>query len=164
MQRLRYFGVAGLALVAAPAAWAQQGPGWNISWGLQAVPLSPVLNVLLALMLGGAAYWFMRKRGRGQALMGLMAVTAGSALLLPTDMQANGYDYYINTPTGTQFLTCNGNSLDISTTVQSGVVLSTVTPTFSSQLVTNSIQNQCAVGFRVTPQQSCQMPCPQSNG
>lgn len=162
--RLRSVGVASLAWLVASTAQAQQGPGWNITWGLETVPLSPVLNVLLALMLGGTTYWFLRKRGRGQALMGLLAVGAASAMLLPLDTRAVGYSLEIDTPTGSTFVQCSGNSLYIGTTVPAGVSLSSVTPTFTNEPLTNSIVNECRTGFRVTPSQDCQLPCPQTSG
>lgn len=164
MKRLRSVGTASLAILAAPVAFAQQGPGWNVSWGLQAVPLSPALSVLLALMLCGATYWFLRRRGRGQALMGLLAVAASGALLLPSDTAAVGYSLEIGTPTGSSFLQCSGNTLYIGTTVQEGVTLSAVSPNFQSQQMTNSVSEECRAGLRLTPSQSCQLACPVDNG
>lgn len=160
MQINRWLGVGATTWLLAPAAMAQQPPGWNITWGLQAVPLSPALNVLLALMLGGATYWFLRKRGKGQALMGLIAVAGASAIMLPTDTSAVGYNLDITTPTGSEFVQCQGNSLYIGTTVQAGVTLASVTPTFASSSLSNSISEECRAGLRLTPEQSCQLPCP----
>jgi hypothetical protein len=163
MKTSHSLGASVLALLAAPAALAQQTPGWNVSWGLHSVPLSPALNVLLALMLGGATYWFLRKRGRGQALMGLLAVTAAGALLLPTDTAAVGYSLEIDTPTGSSFLECTGNTLYIGTSLPAGVTLSGVSPNFPDQPLTNSVSNVCRAGFQLTPSQNCQLACPLPN-
>ena len=162
MNRFRSVGAAAIALLATPIVMAQQNPppGWNISWGLQAVPLSPALSVLLALMLGGATYWFLRKRGRGQLLMGLLAVGAASAMLLPANTRAISFDLEISSPTGSAFVQCTGNSLYIRSSVPAGVTLASVTPNFSSNSVTNSISNECRSGLRLAQNEDCQVPCP----
>lgn len=143
----------------APLAFAQQVPGWNISWGMQGVPLSPALTAAIALMIGLATYAFMRKRGI-QGYMAVLAAVILGAISVNSDLFAIDYDYTIGTDKGSQFVACSQSSLQIGTTVTGGVTLTTVEATFPLQSVTDSISTQCAPGVRVTPAQACQLPCP----
>ena len=80
--------------------------------------------------------------------------------MLPTDTSAVGYNLDITTPTGSEFVQCQGNSLYIGTTVQAGVTLASVTPTFASSSLSNSISEECRAGRRLTTEQSFQLPRP----
>lgn len=155
--------VSKVAVVALLSVWSSsalaQAPGWNITWGPEAVPLSPALTGLIALALAAAAYAFLRKRAAQGAWSVLVAGLVG-VLGMQDDLLANGYDYTIASSQGTQFVSCSGGSLDVGTSVNAGVRISQVTANFSDESLTNSIATQCAPGVRVTPSQSCQLPCP----
>jgi hypothetical protein len=89
----------------------------------------------------------------------LAAVILG-AIGVNSDLFAIGYDYTIGTDKGSQFVSCNQNSLQTGTTVTRVVTLTTVEANFPLQSVTDSISTQCAPVVRVTPAQACQLPCP----
>ena len=99
----------------------------------------------------------------GASVLALLAVTAAGALLLPTDTAAVGYSLEIDTPTGSSFLECTGNTLYIGTSLPAGVTLSGVSPNFPDQPLTNSVSNVCRAGFQLTPSQNCQLACPLPN-
>ena len=151
--------VAVLLSISSPYVLAQ-APGWNITWGPQAVPLSPALTGLMALALAVAAYAFLRKRAVHGALSVLVAGMIG-VLGVHDDLLAVGYALEIDSPQGSQFVSCNGNTLYIGTTINAGVRIAQVqSSNIGSEPLTNSIANQCAPGVLVTPSQSCQLPCP----
>jgi hypothetical protein len=152
--------VLAVGMTVAPLAFAQVPQGWDISWGVQGVPLSPALTVAIALMIGLVTYAFMRKRG----IPGFMAVLAAvvfGGMTVNSDLFALAIDeYLITTEKGSHFLACEGNSWDIVTTVPAGVTLTRVEANFDTQSFTNSIVTLCAPGVRVTPTQACQLYCP----
>lgn len=157
--------VLAVGLTAAPLALAQVPPGWNISWGVQGVPLSPALTVAIALMIGLVTYAFMRKRGIPGFMVVLAAVVFGGITANSNLSAIVLNDYTITTEKGSHFVECGQSSLQIGTTVPAGVTLTRVEPNFEQQvfnarLVTNSIVLQCAPGLKVTPTQGCQLYCP----
>jgi hypothetical protein len=171
MRTITKFMVLAVGVTAAPLAFAQVAPppGWNISWGVQGVPLSPALTAAIALMIGLVTYAFMRKRG----IPGFMAVLAAvvfGGMTVNSDLSAIIInDYTITTEKGSHFVECGQNSLQIGTTVPEGVTLTRVEENFGQQffegqLVTNSIVLQCAPGVKVTPTQGCQLYCPINEG
>ena len=159
MRTIAKFMVLAVGMTVAPLAFAQVPPGWDISWGVQGVPLSPALTAAIALMIGLVTYALMRKRG----IPGFMAVLAAvvfGGMTVNSDLFANGYDYTITTEKGSHFVACGTNSLEIGTTVPAGVTLTRVEANFDTQSFTNSIATLCAPGVRVTPTQGCQLYCP----
>lgn len=161
MKTVSKFAVTVMLMVSSPFSLAQPGPGWNVTWGPQAVPLSPVLTGLMALALAVAAYAFMRKRALPGALSVLVASMLGVFGAQDDLIAGLSYDYEITTPQGSQFVSCGeSGSLYIGTTISGGVRIAQVTPNFGDGPLTNSISTQCAPGVLVTPSQSCQLPCP----
>jgi hypothetical protein len=152
----------------------------NVAWsGPQSVPLSPSLTAVIALVLGLAAYAFIRKRA-GQ---GLLALVIASALgvagynehsLAEIDTAA----YTIRTSSGSVDHEC-GEPLPnyLGTDVTGGVTLTrvdvAVEPKFSPSSQTNikSLARQggnvqiangypdCAVGLPLKPGDLCELPC-----
>lgn len=153
--------VAILLSIASSLAMAQ-APGWNVTWGPQAVPLSPALTGLMALALAAAAYAFLRKRAAHGALSVLVAGVIGVLGVHDDLLALPSLDLDIGSPKGSQFLTCSGETLYIgTTTITAGVRIAQVqSSNIGSEPLTNSIANQCAPGVLVTPSQTCQLPCP----
>jgi hypothetical protein len=162
MRTIAKFMVLAVGMTVAPLAFAQVPPGWDISWGVQGVPLSPALTVAIALMIGLVTYAFMRKRG----IPGFMAVLAAvvfGGMTVNSDLSAIVTiinDYTITTEKGSHFVACGTDSSEISTTVPAGVTLTRVEANFDTPSITNSIATLCAPGVRVTPTQACQLYCP----
>lgn len=167
-----------LAAGAVSSAVAQTAPGWNIAWGTaQAVPLSPWATALLGVLLVAATFAFLRRRSKqgGIALMAAAAVL-GSTHLTEDLWAIPSYDLTITTPAGSAFVSClNGGTGSeqqpmngiverfVGTTLEEGVILSRVDPSFplSAASAVNPASNAsaCTVGFRVTPAAPCALPC-----
>ncbi|MDQ1314851.1 MAG: hypothetical protein QG662_960 [Pseudomonadota bacterium] len=163
MRTIAKFMVLAVGMTLTPLAFAQVPPGWNISWGVQGVPLSPALTAAIALMIGLVTYAFMRKRG----IPGFMAVLAAvvfGGMTVNSDLSAiiiNGYT--ITTEKGSHFVACGAPSLQIDTTVPAGVTLTRVEANFGAQPLgqqaVGPVPLLCAPGVKVTPAQGCQLYC-----
>ncbi len=170
----------------APVSFAQQdqGPGYDIAWGVQAVPLSPTLSALIALMMGLATWAFMRKR-RGTGFMAAVAAVALGTMGYNSDSIAipDPHLLTINSQTGSTFVACptfEGQSVEsseiqqqvelspttVGTTIPGGVTLTRVQSNFILPTSDNGFEpsgasiEQCTVGTRVTPASPCALFCP----
>lgn len=157
----------------------------NVAWssGQQSVPLSPSLTAVIALVLGLAAYAFIRKRA-GQGLLALVIASAlgvagykDNSLAAPTAPPTAAYT--INTSSGSVDHTCEEPLPNyLGTDVTGGVTLTRVDVTLepksspSSQTVIKSLAKQggnvqimeggypaCEVGLPLKPGDLCELPC-----
>jgi hypothetical protein len=165
----------------ASASFAQQA-GYDIAWGVQAVPLSPALSALIVLMMGLATWAFMRKR-RGTGFMAAVAAVALGTMSYNADSIAipDQYLFTISSQTGSTFVECpnielqplEGSAIQlqaelppttVGTTIQGGVTLTRVEPRLfvtSSQQISAQVSppETCGVGTRVTPDSPCPLDC-----
>lgn len=155
----------------APVSFAQQA-GYDIAWGVHAVPLSPALTALIVLTMSLATWAFMRKR-RVTGFMTAAAAIALGAVSYNSDLVAAAFDLTISSPTGSAFVECPNlgdfkqlglSGAMVGTTLPGGVTLTRVEPTFllpASQGALNSLvpTQQCSVGTRLTPEIPCSLEC-----
>jgi len=107
MRRITGTLLAGTALGAGAPAFAQpSGPGWNIVWGAQSVPLGPWTTAIIAIALAAAAYGFLRKGSRGGTAAVLAAVALGGAYVAEDVNAVLSPDLTINEPSGSEFVAC----------------------------------------------------------
>lgn len=128
------FGIKYVALFSSIYAFdvqAQVVVGHNVGWGIQGVPLSPALTLLISLVLGVAAYAFLKRRQGLVAAALLLAGTAG-AIGYNLDSYAVPYAYLITTPAGTQYVSCQSGGL-LATDQTNGVLLNTIEPVYGQQ-------------------------------
>lgn len=165
------------SVLMSPAAYAQVV---DISWGAQQpVPLSPALTVAIGLLLGLAAYAFLRKR----AGHGLLAMFIASALGVmgyhDKSMAVTPVAYTIHTSSGSVAHTCSEPLPNyLGTDVAGGVTLTRVQvrgrpinpatvespATKSVAGLTGSVQTQngypaCEVGLHLANGELCRLPC-----
>ncbi len=151
-------GLTAWALCISVDVLAQPGPGYQVGWGSQGVPLSPWANAVIALMLAFAAYAFLRKRA-GRALMMLAgAVLVGGLSVLAQDRaMAGGFTDLISTPAGSMTLYCSSTHW-VGTTVGGGVTLTVIpllTPTKGAFVVQDQAVSECATGTHLNPGDVC---------
>ena len=154
----------GLAALSISSQVFAQVPGYQVSWGTEAVPLSPWLNAMIVLMLILTTYAFMRKRA-GRGLMLLAGTLLVGALSMHTEKDAISLvaepTYTIATPSGSVPFSCTQTHY-LGTSVVGGVTL-TVTPfgvpmsTGAQGQVTPSaaLINECMTGTHLLPGALC---------
>ncbi len=164
------------AMLASGAALAQQPPGWQIGWGVAAVPLSPWASALIAVLLAIAAYAFMKRRAR-DGFMVLLGGALAAGLLVDAGQLARavGYDFTIESSSGTQFVSCGllqpgaaGLANAHAQEVLGPVVGTDVTTTINAVTPVNwggmtppplTGDGVCVPGLKLSPGQSCVLPC-----
>jgi hypothetical protein len=130
-------------------------------------------------MLVAATYAFLRKRSKqgGVALVAAAAIL-GATYLTDESWAVAPNTFTISTPAGSAFVSCNINDIGsaqqglngiaeivVGTTLQEGVVLRRVDPSFpvptsaGADAEPTVMANMCSVGLRVTPAASCTLPC-----
>jgi hypothetical protein len=90
------------------AVLAQSVFGYNVSWGVKSVPISPWMSAAIGLLLLIATYAFIRRRA-GQGLFMLATATLVGALSLHADDMANAAPvslHSITTSSGSEFYNC----------------------------------------------------------
>ncbi len=148
---------------------AQPVSGYNVTWGMLSVPISPWISVAIGLLLLLATYAFIRRHA-GQGLFMLATATLVAALSLHTAETANAVPtpfYLITTPSGSDFYNClsppsyigyendTGNPLKLTLTAVGGAPFSTPLGTASPQAGPS-----CHAGDQQLPAGgSCYMPC-----
>lgn len=137
---------------------AQQVYSYNVSWGVQSLPFSPWLSMIIGLMLLFATYAFIR-RSAGQGLFMLATATLVGTLALYTDDMAYAPIslYAITTPNGSNTFSCGSSYAGYQNNTGSPVNL-TVTPLNGGPTSTNS--GFCFTGAQLSPNGGyCIMPC-----
>lgn len=150
-------GLSVLALSVSGQVLAQATFGYQVSWGTQAVPLSPWANALIVAMLAVAAYAFLRKRaGRGMMLLVGAALVGGLSLQAQDNALAiiSTTTDTISTPAGSMTLTCNAYH-DVETDVSGGVTL-TVVP-INGAPTPIPANGECATGTHLNPGNTCHL-------
>jgi hypothetical protein len=180
MKRITATLVGGTALAASAPVLAQNGPGWNIVWGAQAVPLGPWTTAFIAVALAAAAFVFLRKGARGGAMSVLIAAVIGGIYVAEDVNAVLSPDFIISEPSGSAFVACPVIGLTaeeqdfeipqiiVDTTISRGVRLTALEPVFSatresaigqqSAGISNAIP-MCEVGTVLTPGSLCWLPC-----
>lgn len=156
-------GLALWALGLAPAAWAQVDPcatgQGNVCVGYSsvtaAVPLSPEAMGLLALLLGGVAFFKLRRRAAGLWGVALsLAVGAGLYLQSGGAGWANGYDR-VYTNTGSPLVSpVNNGPLVVVNNLPVNVTITSITINGVAYMPDNSPwppYEECVVGKVLTP-------------
>jgi hypothetical protein len=151
-------------------ALAQQLSGYNVTWGMQPVPISPWAGATIGLLLLLAAYAFLRRHA-GQGLFMLATAALVGGLVLHTVDTANAVApfYSITTPTGSDFYSCisppsyggyqNNTGAPIRLTLAPvGLSVSSVPQGTASP---STVLVACHVGDQQLPANggSCYMPC-----
>ena len=128
--------------------------GYTVDWGPHSVPLSPFLSMLIALMLGLAAYAFIRKHNRQGLVALVIASLVGVTNYNIDSIAGSAYAYTITTESGSQYVSCGAGSATsgyttavaqseilIGTNLGNGVILNSVVPSYATAAAADTPQS-----------------------
>lgn len=150
-------------LLLASRAQAQATPGWEVCWGnecgVSAVPLSPLLSVLISLILAAVAYVLIRRRSKGLAsLAAIGLVLAGVSGYEMQKAWASLPDFEVSNPSGREFEACGSKESlwawnSTGQTVRIQVRASGEVGTYPL------MHDDCRATATLPPGEQCNLPC-----
>jgi hypothetical protein len=137
------------AIVVSRAAAAQALYGYNVSWGVQSVPLSPWVSAAIGLMLLLAAHAFLRRHaGRGVFMLAMATLVGAATLYAGNRAYAPPSNFPITTPVGTDKYTCYSSPYQGYQNLTGNTIALTVTPWGGAP---NAVAPNCATGTQLAP-------------